>query len=67
VRAGCALVSLVSAPRYPESMGAWAKSARLRSEKAKDVAAGSVLVCAIGAAIVRALVLGPPLAALVMK
>jgi diacylglycerol kinase len=48
-------------------MGAWAKSARLRSEKAKDVAAGSVLVCAIGAAIVRALVLGPPLAALMMK
>jgi diacylglycerol kinase (ATP) len=36
-------------------------------EKAKDVAAGSVLVCAIGAAIVGVLVFGPPLALLVTK
>jgi diacylglycerol kinase (ATP) len=36
-------------------------------EKAKDVAAGSVLVCAIGAVIVGMLVFGPPLVLLVMK
>jgi diacylglycerol kinase (ATP) len=33
-------------------------------EKAKDVAAGAVLICAIGAAATGALVLGPPLFAL---
>ncbi len=33
-------------------------------EKAKDVAAGAVLICALGAAATGALVLGPPLASL---
>jgi diacylglycerol kinase (ATP) len=36
-------------------------------EKAKDVAAGSVLVCAIGATAVGFLVFGPPLLSLVTK
>lgn len=33
-------------------------------EKAKDVAAGAVLICALGAAVTGGLVFGPPLAAL---
>ena len=32
-------------------------------QKAKDVAAGAVLICAVGAAVIGALVLGPQLAA----
>jgi diacylglycerol kinase len=35
-------------------------------EKAKDVAAGAVLICAMGAAAVGLLVFGPPLAAFLM-
>jgi diacylglycerol kinase (ATP) len=33
-------------------------------KQAKDVAAGAVLICAVGAAVVGLLVLGPPLASL---
>jgi diacylglycerol kinase (ATP) len=32
-------------------------------EKAKDVAAGAVLICALGAVVIGTLVLGPPLLA----
>jgi diacylglycerol kinase (ATP) len=36
-------------------------------EKAKDVAAGAVLICATGAAVVGLLVFGPPLAACLLQ